>query len=182
MLLNILNKPVLSLRLIVLCLFISGYAFSQTESAGILIDPLKKPEVWEKLKINPYNDALWTAYFNEDLFTLTKEQYIEYNTWKAQLVEQLSKENEKKELELLKRREEYLANRYSYKKLTESDFEELSQNVSKNFPIIEQYFKEQFEALGESYQSYAEAHPEKEYNHTKWVEENEEKLMNLKMN
>ena len=181
MLLNILNTPLLFFKVTIVFLLLSSLAFCQSEE-GNIDDPLKKPEIWEKLKVNPYNDALWTAYFNEDLFTLTKEQYIDFNAWKVYLVDLQSQENEKKELELLKRREEYLANRYSYKKLTESDFEELVQNVSKNFPIIEQYFKEQFEALGEKYQFYVDVHPEKEYNHTRWVEENEAKLMNLKMN
>ncbi len=160
-----------------------GTQLHAQDSATTINDPLKKPAIWEQLKQTPYNDALWTAYFDQDLFSLTREQYISYNEWKASLVELQSKEIEAKELELLKRREEYLANRYSHKrKLTESDFDALVQNVNKNFPIIEQYFLEQFEALGEKYKSYAEVHPDKKYNQTRWVEENEEKLLNLKMN
>jgi len=159
-----------------------SYSLHAQDSTSIN-DPLEKPAIWEQLKQNPYNDAFWTTYFEEDLFSLTKEQYINYNAWKAYLVDLKSKKIEEDKLALLKRREEYLANRYKHKrKLTESDFEELVQNVSKNFPIIEQYFNEQFEALGEKYQSYADVHPENKYNQTKWVEENEEKLMNLRLN
>ena len=172
------NKLVLTFTV----LLFSVQVYAQDAKVAIE-DPLKKPAIWEQLKQSPYNDALWTNYFDQDLFSLTREQYISYNEWKSFLVELQSKEIEAKELELLKRREEYLAERYSHKrKLTESDFDALVQNVNKNFPIIEQYFLEQFEALGEKYKSYAEAHPDKNYNQTKWVEENEERLLNLKMN
>lgn len=175
------NKNTGSLLLWVLGLFLSYSLHAQDNTS--INDPLEKPTVWEQLEQNPYNDALWTTYFEEDLFSLTKEQYINYNAWKAYLVDLQSKKIEESKLALLKRREEYLANRYKHKrKLTESDFDELVQNVSKNFPIIEQYFFEQFEALGEKYETYADVHPEKKYNHTKWVEENEEKLMNLRLN
>lgn len=168
---------------ITLAFLILSLRLSAQDTKVAIVDPLKKPAIWEQLKESPYNDALWTSYFDQDLFSLTREQYINYNEWKSSLVELQSKEIEANELELLKRREEYLAKRYSHKrKLTESDFDELVQNVTKNFPIIEQYFLEQFEALGEKYKSYAEVHPDKKYNQTRWVEENEEKLLNLKMN
>jgi len=180
--LSIITYRTYKVTLLVGLLFMNIQLFAQ-DSKVTIDDPLKKPPIWEQLKKSPYNDALWTSYFEQDLFSLTREQYISYNEWKAYLVELKSKEIEAKELELLKRREEYLAKRYSHKrKLTESDFDELVQNVSKNFPIIEQYFYEQFEALGEKYELYVEAHPEKKYNQTRWVEEHEEKLLNLKMN
>lgn len=167
----------------ILALLLTNLQLLAQDTKKSIEDPLKKPVIWEQLKESPYDDALWTNYFDQDLFSLTREQYISYNEWKSFLVELQSKEIEANELELLKRREEYLAKRYSHKrKLTESDFDELVQNVTKNFPIIEQYFLEQFEALGEKYQSYAEVHPDKKYNQTRWVEENEEKLLNLKMN
>ncbi len=174
-------KKIKEISIILILIGCTHLMSAQTASTESTNDPLSKPEIWSKLEENPYSDNLWSKYFGMDLFTLSKEDYINYNTWKAKLVAVKNAKNEEMELELMKKREDYIAERYN-RKLNESDFEELSQNVHKNFDIIEQYFSEQFELYGEKYKSYEEAHPEKEYNKMKWVEENEEALFNLQMN
>ncbi|WP_157637851.1 hypothetical protein [Flexithrix dorotheae] len=171
-------KKVITLFVLIGC---SHFMYGQTASTETTNDPLSKPEIWSKLEENPYSDDLWSKYFGMDLFTLSKEDYINYNTWKAKLVAVKNAKNEERELELMKKREEYIAKRYN-RKLNESDFEELSQNVHKNFDIIEQYFSEQYELYGEKYKTYEETHPDKKYNKMKWVEENEEALINFQLN
>ncbi|MDW7695188.1 hypothetical protein R9C00_28635 [Flammeovirgaceae bacterium SG7u.111] len=146
-----------------------------------LEDPLKKPELWAKLKKQPTNDQYWRAYFEKDLFSLSQEEYKNYNSWKAQLEADYRVLLEKREIAQQKKREEYYAKRWATPP-TEDDYEELSHNVYKNFSIIEQYFEEQYKRHGEKYEAYDTKYPEGKFNKIKWVEEHEQALEMLELN
>jgi len=166
------NKIILAF---VFLTFIATSLFAQTE------DPLSKPKVWAALKKNPNSDQMWMRYFEKDLFDLNKEEYEKYKNWKNELLVEYKKIQEEKEITAQKRRDAYFAQRYG-KATGELDYEELVQNVYKNFPMIEQYFTEQFKRYGEKYEPYAEKHPDGKFNKTKWVEEQEIRLEDLEIN
>ena len=165
---------------------VSGMALSLLLGMGFAAsaqseDPLAKPDVWKRLKENPSDEHPWKVYMGKDLFSLTKEEYAQYNKLKSHLLNLKAEENEKRELVMLKRREDYYDKRYG-KKIQTEEYEELVQNIFKNFPIIEQYFDEQFKEQGETYKPYSVAHPDGQYSKVKWVEEHELKLLMLKEN
>ncbi len=173
------NRQIKAVFVLFALVIISRPAVAQREVVTIeKEDPLAKPAIWYRLKADPYNDSYWEEYFGQDLFTLDKEHYLNYNKWKAYLVQYKNLENEKKELELMRKREEYFEDRYMNR--MPMDIDELTQNIHKNFAVIEQYFEEQFELYGEIYEPFSEKHQKDGYTKVSWVEDHEFKLMQLK--
>jgi hypothetical protein len=167
------------LWLLAALLSLAPQLFGQVTANAKVQDPLSKPQIWKTLLERPEDDALWSSYLGEDLFSLDKARYQQYTAWKAQLIEEKKLEEEKKELELVKKRQEYMEKR-SGRNYSERDYQELLQNVFKNFSIIEQYFADQFKLHGQQYTWYQQVHPDEKYSKTKWVEEQEQKLTILR--
>jgi len=151
---------------------------AQVKDSVQIKDPLEQPAIWNQLRMDPHNDDLWSLYFKQDLFVLSKEDYLNYNKWKSYLVNRKQSEIEQRELELMRKREEYFEKRYSHKE-KKTDLEHLTQNIQKNFAIIEQYFEEQFDLMGEIYEPYYSVHKDQKYSKIKWVEEHETLLREL---
>lgn len=164
---------------IIIC-FVFGMMFSVSTIANgqgaDLKDPLKKPEVWKKLEIDPKNDNLWQSYFGKDLFELTPEEGKNYHVWQAHLV-QAKKRKEKEE-------EDALIKKYTKKEyLPQSNYlRKMMSNISKNFMLIEDYFDDEFEKAGGSYIFYEEKHPKGDLNRVLWIELQENELIKLKRN
>jgi hypothetical protein len=60
------------------------------------------------------------------------------------------------------------------------EIEELKVNITTNFIILEDKFKEVFESLGMTYRYYHEVHPEGDYSELKWIEEQELRIKLVK--
>ena len=137
-------------------------------------DPLKKPEIWKKLTIDPKNDGLWKAYFGKDLFELDKEEGSNYREWKGELVHTLkAKQEAAREKLLAKYRTEK-----SY--VAQSPYlQKLMSNISSNFMLIEDFFSEEFSRVGAEYTFYEDKYPKGDFNKIEWIEQNEKKLIEL---
>lgn len=136
---------------------------SQAHSQELPKDPLGKPDVWKQLLEHPKNNGLWTAYFGKDLFDLTKEEGVQFRTWRSQLIAALDAPVVRAEA-------------------VEDDptLNQLTNNISKNFLLIEDYFGSEFKRLGGVYTSFADKYPDGNYNKIVWVEEHEQKLKELR--
>ncbi|MEN7550151.1 hypothetical protein AAG747_19685 [Rapidithrix thailandica] len=151
---------------------------AQTAENTFEEDPLLKPNIWQQLSDDPYNDDLWMKYFDKDLFNLNSKEYELYTSCRNGLLQKNLAKQRKREEALQKFREEYVQQRYGEKQ--KLDYRELVQNIAKNFPMIEEYFDAQFNVYEIDYLFYDEKHPDGKYNKTKWVEEHETKLQKLK--
>ena len=137
-------------------------------------DPLKKPTIWKRLVDDPKNDNLWQSYFGKDLFELTSDESRNYKKWKSDLV--IAKRN-KEQAETNKLLDKYKSGD-SY--VAKSPYlQKLMSNISKNFMLIEDYFDEEFDRYGASYEFYEDKYPKGEYNKVQWIEEHEKKLITL---
>lgn len=159
-------------------LFLFSFCGSAQDFATVIEDPMGKPEIWKILEQNPNDDAQWEVYFEKDLFSMTKEEYKNFEDLKLHLIKKYQERKDQEELELMKKKEAYLSKRY--RSISDETYRDLTQNIHKNFPIIEEYFTERFEELGDQYVPFAEVYPNGDYNKSKWVDEQEEKLKELK--
>lgn len=163
------------LFVVVLLTIVSQGIFAQ-EYSDVVEDPLGKPNEWAALATNPQNDKLWEKYFGKDLFSLSREENAMFNQLKQYLLNKEKIEQDKVNYAVLKRKSETR----SFKDFTKEEYNQLIQNVTKNFPIIEDYFAYQYEVLGEKYVKYEDAYPLGEISKQKWVDEQEKKIEELK--
>jgi hypothetical protein len=163
-----------SLALFFVLLLFSFTGSAQSEVA-IEEDPLKKPTVWSKLRTSPNNDQLWTDYFGKDLFTLSSQE-IKLMRQCQSLISKLENQAEKQvELALMKR------NGNVSKVYTAADlpqyYRHMVANVNLNFALIEEFFQEEFAAVGRDYVLFQEMHPNDGYSRIAWVSEQEAALL-----
>ena len=125
-------------------------------------DPLNKPSIWAALVDNPQNNGLWSKYFGKDLFDLTKEEGVNFKTWRSELI---AAQN----APVTVRRSP----------IEDDALNRLTNNISKNFVLIEDYFNSEFKKMGVEYVSYGEKYPDQSFNKIVWVEEHEKKLKEL---
>lgn len=62
-----------------------------------------------------------------------------------------------------------------------NDIAELKRNIFENFVLIEDALKDEFASFGVQYQYYSEIHPDGKYNEVRWIEEQEQRLKQLKL-
>jgi hypothetical protein len=169
-------------------------------------DPYGKPAIWEKLKKDPNNRTLWSQYLAKKWAKLSKKDKADVEAMKQLLyIESIAEEEsiigvqEKKKSEeifkgdvlptLAKDRKPNELTSAEAKQLAHveailleqpAEIEELKVNITTNFIILEDKFKEVFESLGETYRYYHEVHPEGDYSELKWIEEQELKIKLIK--
>lgn len=100
------------------------------------------------------------------------------NQLKTKLNAALKAKAEAAEAERFRHQKDYINRRYG--NITADVYSDLVQNISRNFPMIEQYFEEQFAKYGHEYVYYHVKHPDKSYNKTTWVDEHEAELRKLR--
>lgn len=137
-------------------------------------DPLKKPAIWNRLKDYPKSDNLWKAYFGKDLFELDSDEGKNYRLWRAFLISEKTKQEEEERAKILSnyRTEESYVAKSPY-------LQRLMSNINRNFMLIEDFFDEEFDNHGESYEFYEDKHPDGKFNKITWIEQNEKKLIEI---
>ncbi len=166
----------ISLRffLIIAC----GLFFSNTSVAigqsSVAKDPLKKPAVWKQLESYPKNDNLWKAYFGKDLFELNSDEGKNYRLWRAFLISEKTKQEETERNKILAtyRTEKSYVAKSPY-------LQRLMSNINRNFMLIEDFFDEEFDSNGATYEFYEDKYPDGKFSKISWIELNEKKLIEL---
>jgi hypothetical protein len=169
---------IMTISLRIFLIIACGLVFSSSSVAigqsSVSEDPLKKPTVWKQLKNYPKNDNLWKSYFGKNLFELNPDEGKKYRLWRAALI------SEKHKREEIARRK-ILANyqtKTSY--VAKSPYlQRLMSNINRNFMLIEDFFDEEFDTNGATYEFYEDKHPDGKFSKITWVEQNEKKLIEL---
>ena len=159
-------------------------------------DPLKKPAIWAKLKDNPNDIKLWTDYVGKRLQDMTPKEKEKVSRWKQELMLEAIADREAimtsqdkptdtppgqarmSTVVYIPRKQ--LAEMEAHIREENKEIAELRNNVSENFVILEEMFKEAYKELGEEYRTYREVHPDRKYNEIRWIEEQETRLRLLK--
>ncbi|GAA4839183.1 hypothetical protein [Algivirga pacifica] len=138
-------------------------------------DPYRKPEIWKRISEDPDSDYWWRIYFGKDLFDLSSEEYILYESIRERLIQ--TKESEK-EVQQSHVYSYNLSNKVLQTESLKDDliYRELTANISKNFFLIEDYFSQKFNEMGMDYIFYQDAYPNEDYNRMHWVREHEMQL------
>jgi hypothetical protein len=169
-------------------------------------DPYRKPELWEKLKKDPNNRTLWSKYLSKKWSKLGKKDRADVESMKQLLyIEAIAEEEsiigvqkknvseevfkgvplpktapDRKPNELTSVEAKQLAGAEAIIMEEPQEIEELKVNITTNFIILEDKFKEVFESLGMTYRYYHEVHPEGDYSELKWIEEQELRIKLVK--
>ncbi len=186
-------RKILPNALLFLFLLVSIFSFSQDSK-----DPLGKPKLWSTLQKNASNQAVWSAYVGKPWVSLTLQEKEQINQWKELLKgnyetfgkvrlseewnveEQQKLMEEEQKMELIQKQESYFTQlSQTFTQLPEH-IADLRQNTAANFVIIEEAYKDEFEALGLSYTTYRSAHPKGEYSKEQWLKDVESKLLEKK--
>lgn len=157
----LISKNSLKAGLVALLLLLAAHA----QAGEPVKDPLHKPDIWKQLELNPKNDALWSKYFGKDLFELTKEEGLNFKSWRSQLLS-ASEAGPSKKMDTSS------ADDIALHRLTD--------NISKNFFLIEDFFSAEFKKYGVEYVAYSVKNPGGTYGKVQWVEEHEKKLKELR--
>lgn len=186
--------------ILIFILLFSGAASIQAQA---LNDPLKKPDIWEELKLNPADEGLWYKYMGKELQYMTAREEDQMNAWRSELLllyAQRRREKEQREEQAAEKKRkaaeaEILRDPYKGKTPKEiraiktqealileepDDLAELKDNLYVNFEILEERYATEFERLGGTYKTYSSAHPNSDYPPAKWCEEQEKKIQQLK--
>ncbi|MFT5617201.1 MAG: hypothetical protein ACI85I_000417 [Arenicella sp.] len=155
-----------------------GLVFSTSSVAigqsSVAKDPLKKPSIWKQLQTYPKNDNLWKSYFGKDLFELNAAEGKNYRLWRSFLIAEKHKQEEiarKKMMAIYHTKTSYIA-KSPY-------LQRLMSNVKMNFMLIEDFFDEEFENNGETYEFYEDKFPDGKFSKIMWIAQNEKKLIEL---
>lgn len=159
-------------------LFATNISFAQKS----VDDPLKKPYLWAKLKANPHNEELWTEYVGKPLDKITAEEKSKIDAWKSKIEHDNATSVVFDSTDTHKNSEklQYIAELENTLKEEGNEITRLKGNVSANFVIIEDTFRQMFKELNLEYVSYAQAHPDRKYSEVKWVEDNESKIRGIR--
>jgi hypothetical protein len=147
-----------------ICLALWMLAGLPAQAQGELKDPLGKPEIWKQLVTNPKDARLWSAYFGKDLFELTKEEGANFRAWRTQLIAALDADAPTPSMQFDE----------------DATLNQLTNNIAKNFMLIEDYFSSEFKKLGTDYVAFSDKYPDGNYNKVVWVEEQEQRLKKLR--
>lgn len=191
--------------LLQLCLIIFFWVGISSLSYAQKSDPYRKPDVWEKLKKDPNNRVLWSKYLSKRYSKFTKKDKAEIEAMKQMLyIEAVAEEESIIGVQERNISEEVFKGVAAPKVVIDkpnlitsaevkqlghaeaiileqpSEIEELKVNITTNFIILEDKFKEVFESLGQKYRYFHEVHPEGDYSELKWIEEQEMLIKLLK--
>ncbi|GAA4830118.1 hypothetical protein [Algivirga pacifica] len=192
-----------SLRLVLLGLLLGV----STQGIAREHDPLNKPELWEKLQLDPTNSMLWSAYVGKAWVSMTINEKEQIKKWKSMLKKQMLEGDailldeevvivgpaaewdnipSQEELDRKAQEEEAQAVQRYFQQMEQMMLEEpsfmrsLKQNIRLNFVLLDQSYEEAIEAYGVEYKSYFELYPNGEYPLEKWVQEKSDLLQQLK--
>lgn len=171
-----------------LALLHCGVAFGQQDTST---DPLKKPELWSRLKDNPADMELWASYVGKKWATMSPAEQQRTMQWKQQLMLQIISDKEaiitsvgrkidEKQVRLSELENKQLAQVSEVIATDREELRELKANINENFVILEDLYSQIFSELGAEYKYYLEAHPNDAYSKVRWVEEQEAKIKLLK--
>jgi hypothetical protein len=194
------KKNLLLFLLVSFCLCMAA-----TQGYAQKSDPYRKPQTWEKLKKDPNNRRLWSKYLNKKYSSFTKKDKAEIESMKQALyIEAVAEEEAIVGVQERNVSEEIFAGFPAPKVVVDkpnlitiaevkqlghaeaiileqpSEIEELKTNITTNFIILEDKFKELFESMGQPYKYFHEVHPEGDYSELRWIEEQELKIKLLK--
>lgn len=185
------------------CLFFFTGALAQKS------DPYANPTVWEKLKKDPNNRQLWSKYMKKKWSQMSAKDKKDIEAMKQQLyIEAIAEEEsiiglqekkapkasdvafkgvpppklkaDRKKGEITGEEVKQLGHVEAIIMEQPSEIEDLKASVATNFVILEDKFRDTFEALGETYRYYHEVHPDGDYSELKWIEEKETQIRLLK--
>jgi hypothetical protein len=194
--------------LFIIGIFFSCLLFS-TDTLAQKSDPYGNPTVWEKLKKDPNNRQLWSKYMKKKWSEMSAKDKRDVEAMKQQLyIEAIAEEEsiiglqekkapkasevafkgvaapktkpDRKKGEISGNEVKQLAHVEAIIMEQPVEIEDLKSSVATNFVILEDKFRETFEALGETYRYYHEVHPDGDYSELKWIEEKETHIRLLK--
>ena len=194
--------------LFIIGIFFSCLLFS-TDTLAQKSDPYGNPTVWEKLKKDPNNRQLWSKYMKKKWSEMSAKDKRDVEAMKQQLyIEAIAEEEsiiglqekkapkasevafkgvaapktkpDRKKGETSGNEVKQLAHVEAIIMEQPVEIEDLKSSVATNFVILEDKFRETFEALGETYRYYHEVHPDGDYSELKWIEEKETQIRLLK--
>ncbi|WP_338763582.1 hypothetical protein WAF17_20000 [Bernardetia sp. ABR2-2B] len=184
---NVFSRFMFSFTFLVL-LFLVGAVDAQNAEQ----DPMNKPDIWQKLQHNPNDQVLWETYLGKKIQDFTDEDNDKVATWQEQLMVLQSEhadvvitskaDTDAADEEIL--RDMQVSDWQNLEEVvmsTGSEIQEMRQNVDANFALLEDLYSESFEEQGLEYISYSEAHPDGKYSKTAWIEAQENKLREAKM-
>lgn len=176
---------------------------AQGDSAN---DPLKKPKVWDLLLDSPADSSLWASYVGKPWVTMTYVEKENIGRWRQGLRGSQSSrvdeaggfaDNGAAEMDLVSRQVEKKLVEENTQRLKDEQIAyliqleqmmleeppflvDLKSNVAANFIIIDDTYREEFEAVGIEYVDYATAHPDGRYSKEQWVAEKDNQLKQIK--
>ena len=182
-------KKIFSLFAASLLFFSLNYSVSAQDAE--LNDPLKKPEIWAKLKTSPADAKLWEAYTGKKWEDMNKSEQERVAIWRQDLMlrgimeheivitsdEKMVTEDERA-IDDIKSSE--LKNAEMLIMQEQEEITELKSNISENFVILEDLYKDLFAEFGMEYKTYAETHPDGKFPLTQWIHEHDEKVKAVK--
>ena len=196
------NTQLLLILLMAMPLFFAQAAFAQY-GEGAVSDPLKKPHLWEKLRANPNDSTLWVNYMGKRWGAMTAREKARVAQWKQELYIQSIADQEsiigKHETAgpkferatdafagqapgVVEVRPKNILTEMEAKQLAgveaiimqeREDVKQLKNNISENFVILEDTYRDIFAEFGVNYRYYREVHPDGKYSEQKWIEEQE---------
>lgn len=189
----IINTNKLLLLGLILVFISTSHSFSQSA----INDPLKKPDIWNKIVKAPQDMRLWAAYVGKNLNSLSDEEeqkivkwcssiksnfglhQLPEDTWMEVAEDHHYNNQQKVQMDLEykifhKQVEEHILNESPI-------LQNLQANIETNFIIIEDIMQLEFEELGTKYIDYASTHRNGDYPKDKWLQEKNEELKELKI-
>ena len=178
-------------------------SFLPTQGQSIQ-DPLKKPRVWAMIMDAPESRISWVKYMGKPWSTLSEKEKKQIEVWKNKIQNLVDEANNaaiintdedvfagfdnteaaKAHKEVVEKEELNKATFFaSYEKAMIEESQllvGLKRNIIANFIIIDDTYREEFEAIGIAYQTYDKVHPENKYNKETWVVEKEKELIEFK--
>ncbi len=194
------------IKIAILIIMIIG-AVLLTKANSELKDPLKKPAIWKRLILEPYDSATWVSYIEKPWVTLNvKERNFvkKIQHYIVQLKKEKSPEidpfeNNKKQNELWEvdtSEKKYLEHTekkfWESQKLQSFEYEQvfkqyllkghditkkLETNINSNFFLIEDIYRTEFKKLDITYMSYLETYPNADFDKGEWVENKKAELL-----
>ncbi len=180
--------------LTLLVIFFASELFAQ--EAEYIDDPKKKPAIWAKLKENPTSSETWYEYMGkkwtemslpeQEQVSIMRQELLlrkltegdEHKSETGEAVASTSGTTVPKKLDSTKATE--MANIEALFLAEESEITDLKTNISENFVILEDKYRELFAEYGQTYKPYDEAHPDGKRVLSDWIDEQEKKLKELK--
>ncbi len=182
-----------------------SYGNSQIQS-DFTPDPLNKPKIWAQLTHTPHQQSLWVQYFGKPWVSLSVVERERVKEWRTILsrkrhsqalqsnhVASSSEElwddamadaSNNRELQAKVEMEKAQFHRLLASHVMPENelLAELKQNVEANFIILEDIYRAEFAELGEEYVDYETKYPQGKFSKIRWVEEQSERLQQLKQN